>query len=284
VGKALKSYADWRLQESMIEYNFYNRRFKRLLETMFTWNKLPDGIPERYIEQSLYETGLIIFYKSAIGYVVTRATPIGLNLYNEPTGYRAYGANGLLNEFVKAKDCVPIWNDYSREGNIQNVHFFAKRISNIEKTIDINLENLKQPIMVTCSENQRDSVKTVMGMRSNGDPLIFVDEEFHNMNGIKVWDMHATNNVPTLEDTKRDLINEALTFFGIKNVPVKKKERMITSEANQAEEQVFLNSNVMYRPRQLAVEAINTKFDLDIELAFSQDIDDNIKALGVDNG
>lgn len=284
MGKKLKSYADWRLQENLFEYNFYTEKFKRLLMTMFKWENLPDGIVERYIEESLYNNGLVIFFKSNSGitkgsYVVTRATPIGFNIYNEPTGYRAYSDNGLLNEFVKACDCVPIWNDYMRNGNVSNVNFFAKRISNIEKTIDCNLEQLKQPTLIACPEGQRETVKAVFAKKSNGEPLILVDDDFNANSNIKVFDLHAVNHISDLEDTKHEIINEALTFFGVKNVPVSKKERLIVSEAEQSEEQTWLNGNVMYRPRQIAVEQINAKFGLDIKVSLSHEVKEMVEEL-----
>ena len=153
MGKTLKTYAEWRLQENLVDYSFYAKRFKRLLLTMFNWENLPDGISVRYLEETLYENGLAIFYKSDSGitkgsYIITKATPINLNLYGEPVGYRAYSANGIINETIKACDCVPIWNDYLREPNIGNVNFFAKRLSNIEKTIDCNLEQMKTPVII----------------------------------------------------------------------------------------------------------------------------------------
>lgn len=277
MGKTLKSYADWRLQENMAEYNFYCEKFKRLLMTMFKWENLPDGIVERFLEESLYHTGLVIFFKSNSGitkgsFVVARATPMGFNIYNEPTGYRAYSDSGLLNEYVKAIDCVPIWNDYMRKGNVSNVNFFAKRISNIEKTIDCNLEQLKQPTLVTCPEGQKETVKAVFAKKSNGEPLIMVDDDFNSTNNIRVFDLNAKNNISDLEDTKHEIINEALTFFGVKNVPVSKKERLIVTEAEQNEEQTWLNSNVMFRPRKIAVDQINERFGLNITIGLSHDV------------
>lgn len=284
MGKTLKSYADWRLRESMLEFDFYRRKLERLLLTMFTWENLPDGISERYLERSLYETGLVIFYKSNSGFtkgsfVIAKATPIGYNAYNEPTGFRAYSDNGIINEMVKACDCVPIWNDYQRMGNISNVNYYAKRISNIEKTIDINLEQLKTPTIVTCPEGQKESVKAVFAKKTNGEPLILVDEDFMSTNSIKVFDLKATNHIPQLSESKREIISDALTFFGVNNVPVSKKERLIVSESEQNDEQIWLNTNVMYRPRALAVKEINEKFGLSITLSLSNDLRANVENL-----
>ena len=50
MGKAYKSYADYRLAQNMIEFEFYHDSFKRLLLTMIEWKGLPDGMSQRFIE------------------------------------------------------------------------------------------------------------------------------------------------------------------------------------------------------------------------------------------
>ena len=170
------------------------------------------------------------------------------------------------------------------QGNISNVNYFAKRISNIDKTIDINLEHLKTPTLVSCPEGQVETIKQFYKKKTNGEPLIITDEDFMSSNSIKVFDLKASNHIPQLTETKRDIINEALTFFGINNVPINKKERLITSESDQNNEQIYLNSNIMLRPRELAVEEINSKFGLDLSVSLSSKVLEEIKRLrGEDN-
>lgn len=272
MGKKLKSFAEWRLQENMAEYIFYRRKFERLLLTMFDWKNLPDNISERFIEDKLYRNGLLIFYKSpSMGfYVVSQATPIGLNEYEEPVGYRAYSADGKRNEYVKASECVPIWNDYFREGNVGNVNFFAKRLSNIEKTIDINLEQLKNPYIVSCPEGQIETVKAVFAKKTDGVPYILTNEDYAKNVKVNVMNLEIKDHTSDLEDVKHEIINEALTFFGVNNVNVIKKERLVTGEAEQNDEQIFLNRNVMLKARREAVEKINEKFKLEIEVGLAK--------------
>jgi len=272
MGKALKSFAEWRLTENMREYNFYFKKYKRLLMSMFEWDNLPDGISSRFIEDKLFYNGLLIFYKSPIlgFYVVAQATPIGLNDYEEPTGYRAFGVN-KINEYVKPSDCVPIWNDMFIEGNVSNVNFFAKSLSNIKKTIDVNLEQLKNPNIISCAEGQRETVKQVMAQKTDGVPYIFVNEDFTSLNTVSVLNMNIKNHTKELQEVATTIENEGMTFFGINNVNVVKRERVNTSEADQNNEQITLNKKSMLRARKLAVDRINEKFGLNIILTVAQD-------------
>lgn len=278
MGKALKSFAQWRLEENLREYNFYFKNYKRLLLSMFEWCNLPNGISARFIEDKLFHNGLLLFFKSkTLGfYVVTQATPIGLNAYEEPTGYRAYSVNGL-NEYVKPSDCVPIWNDMFIESNVANVNFFAKRLSNIQKTVDINLEQLKNPYIISCPEGQKETVKQVMQDKTNGVPYIFTSDDFHDMVKVNVFNLNIQNHTKDLEDVKHGVKNEGLTFFGINNVNVLKRERLVTGEAEQNDEQILINKNSMYKARKKAVEEINEKFGLNIEVCISSQLEQEIE-------
>jgi hypothetical protein len=287
MGKAMRSYAEWRLSENMMEYNFYFKKFKRLLMAMFKWNNLPDNISSRFIEDKLFYNGLLIFFKSkTLGFhVVTQATPIGLNAYEEPTGYRAYAVNGL-NEQVLPSECVAIWNDLFIEPNINNVNFFAKRLSNIIKTFDCNLEQLKNPYLIACPESQKETARQAMKQKTNGEPYIFVNDNFGEMVKINVFDLHAQNHTKELEDVKHSIENEALTFFGINNVNVVKRERLTTSEADQNDEQILFNKNSMLEARKKACKEIKEKFGIDVTVEISKDIEQELQAFlgGDDNG
>lgn len=277
MGKALQSFAEWRLLENLREYDFYFKKYKKLLLSMFKWDNLPDGISSRFIEDKLFHNGELIFFKSKMGfYVVSQCTEIGLNDYEEPTGYRAYGIN-KINELVLAKDCVPIWNDLFKEGNAHNVHFFAKRLSNIEKTIDVNLEQLKNPYIVSCPEGQRETVKQIMKQKTEGVPYIFTSDDFNGLSDIHVFDLNIKNHTKELMEVKHTYENEGLTFFGINNVNILKRERLTSGETEQNDEQIKFNKQSMLYARQQAVEKINEKFNQNIKISINNYIADKLE-------
>jgi hypothetical protein len=277
MGKALKSYAEWRLQESLKEYNFYFKKYKRLIMSLFKWTNLPDGISERFIEDKLFNNGILIFFKSDMGfYVVSQASSVGLNDYEEPTGYHAISVN-KIHQYVKSQDCVPIWNDMFMESNAGNVNFFAKRLSNIQKTFDINLEQLKNPYIISCPEGQRTTVKQVLKEKSDGVPYIITSDDFNDMVHINVFNLNIQNHTKELQDVKNSIINEGLTFFGIGNVDVLKRERLTSAEGEQNDDQISLNRTSMFKARQKAVDEINKKFNLNIKVEISPDISSELE-------
>ena len=267
--KASTSYAEWRLRESLLEQSFYEQKYKRLLTSMFEWDNLPDGISYRFIEKYLYSHGCVVFFKNSMGFFqVARATIMHRNCYEEPVAFKTYDITGHQ-EIVKACDCVAIYNNAFMEGEALNVQFFAKRLSNIEKTIDCNLQQLKHPTIVACPESQVETVRAFYAKMQNGEPFIPVDSSFFEENRWEVWDMKAQNHVRELQEVKHDYENEGLTFFGINNVNILKRERLITGEANQNNEQIELMKNTRYRARFEAVQQINEKWGLDIKVRLS---------------
>ena len=274
MSRKLKSYAEWRRQENLEEYTFYTKKLERLLLTMFEWDGLPSGISQRFLEETLYKEGVAVFYYDTdLGfYVVAKGTPIGINNYNEPTGFRVISTDNTINKILEAKDCIPIYNDYFMQGNEKNVHFFAKKLSEIEKTVNVNLEQLKHPYILACNEQQKETIQAVIEKKVNGEPYILVNDDFMNaVNSVKVFNLDIPDHTGDLQDLKHEYINEALTFFGINNVNVIKKERLVSGETDQNNEQIFLDRNVMLKARRDACKKINEKYNLDLSVSLATD-------------
>ena len=91
---------------------------------------------------------------------------------------------------------------------------------------------------------------------------------------LKVFSLDIQNHVDDLEDVKHEMINQGLTFFGINNVNVIKKERLVTGEAEQNNEQIYFNKNSMLKSRLLACNELNTKFNLNISVEITKESED----------
>lgn len=275
MGKSAKTYADWFTREQMAVYNFYYSELEELVKTMFVWKNLPLGCTQRYLENTLFESGCAVVFKDSDGVVkCAKAEPIGLNAYGEPLGFKPIALNGLTFGIpvVTEENCVPIYNNYFHKGSCSDIIFFAKKISNIEKTVDMNLEQLKNPFIIGCADGQVKTVELMLSKKCEGQPYILGANDVMNNLDIKLFNLEVKNNTGDLQDTKHEYKNEALTFFGINNVNVIKKERLITGEANQNNEEIALHRNSRYRTRNDACLAIKEKFGIDISVDISPDL------------
>lgn len=274
MGKTLKSYADYRLQENLYEYDFYKTQLELYCLSMFKWTGLPETISTRFLERSLFYNGYVIFFKSKDldCFVVANATAIGLNDYEEPTAYRARGVN-KINELVKVSECVVIRNNVMWRGNISSVNFFAKELSNIKKTFDLNLEQLKNPYIIECDEGQLTTVQNIMRKKQNGEPYIFARKDVTKQFNLTTTDLKIQNYTQQLLDVQSSVESKAKTHFGINNNNVFKRERLVSNETNQNNEEIELNRKLMLDERKKACKEIKEMFNIQIDVEFILDSD-----------
>src|SRR5665647_573618 len=134
---------------------------KELFITQFKWNNLPTTVNPRYLELALFDYGKVVFFKDdEIGILALKATQVGtLNVYYEPTQIKAFGGNGYQKNLTNFKNCVVVYNNYVRDTPQIRMMDYAKRIYNIEKTIDINVQQQKTPMIIKTSKKQQLTVR-----------------------------------------------------------------------------------------------------------------------------
>lgn len=256
MGKAIKSWADWRIKKSQEELTFYRRKYRNLVKNMFVWKNLPCGIPARYIEEQLYYEGFCIFFQLPNGaFAVSNATCVGLNMYNEPTGFHV--TNKDINLHLKSSDCVVIYNDINRENSAYQVNFYANKINDIERTLDCNLQQLKNPTFFIVPENQKESFKKMIKLKEEGVNIIPVSEDFNKLIDVKNFNLNPQNYTKELIEIRQTRENEFLTTLGIDNCNILKRERLTSGEVEQNNEQINLIKLGKLDERKKACEKIN---------------------------
>src|SRR5699024_2617597 len=74
-----------------------------------------------------------------------------------------------------------------------------------------------------------------------------------------------------LEQDRMDIYNEFLTYFGINNVNIQKKERLITNEANANDELIMHNRNKFLKPRKESAKIISELWDREINVGVNEE-------------
>ena len=262
---------DTSLAMNNASYMFYFNRLKELALSMFEWKNLPDTCDERFLELALFDCGQVLFFKDEeMGYLALRCTVNGgFNVYNIPIKRRAYAVNGYHNNLT-IEDSVIIYNNYLRINTVDAMRLYAMRLWEYDCIIDVNARAQKTPVLLHCSENERLSVANAYKEFDGNSPVIYADKnlDLKNFNVLKTDAPYVADKMYTL---KTQIWNEALTYLGISNLNIQKKERLVADEVVRNQGGTIASRYSRLNSRRMAAEAINKMFGLDIEVNFRQD-------------
>lgn len=249
----------------------YLNRLKEYALNMFEWINLPKTVDARFIELVLFEEGKINFFEDRlIGFLALRVNESGKqNVYNEFDKKHIYANNGF-SRVRNLRNSVTIYNNYLRTPTYITVNLYAIRLARVTRAIDLNIEAQKTPVLITCPENQKLSLKNVYEQYKGNAPVIYTDSEF-NLDSIKVLKTDAPFVVDKLTLYKHDIWNEVMTFLGVNNSNQDKKERLVANEVDANDEQIEQARFNMLDARKDACKKINDMFGLNIDVKFRND-------------
>lgn len=249
----------------------YYNRLTELSISMFEWKNLPDTIDPRFLELILFGDGMAVFFKDdTLGFLALR-TMIGgrLDVYQIPTQRTAYAANGF-NQPLDETNSVIIFNNMLHTNSMLDVEQFSKRLWNLDRVIDVNANAQKTPILIACDETQRLTLKNLYSKYEGNEPVIFGDRNL-NPNALKVLTTGAPYVADKIYQLKVQIWNEALTYLGISNINITKKERLITDEVTRNQGGTIASRYSRLEARRQACRQINKMFGLEIWCDYRED-------------
>ena len=252
-------------------YMFYFNRLKELALSMFEWKNLPDTCDERFLELALFENGQAVFFEDEVmGYLALRTTISGpFSVYNVPTKRRAYAVNGYHKNLTN-EDSVLIYNNYLRLNTVDIVRLYAQRLWDLDQIIDVNARAQKTPVLLHCSENERVTLLNAYEQFDGNEPVIYADKNL-DLKNFTVFKTDAPYIADKIYQLKTQIWNEALTYFGISNLNIQKKERLVADEVVRNQGGTIASRYSRLNARRMAAEQINNMFGLDIEVNYRQD-------------
>lgn len=255
-------------------YMQYYNRLTELALSMFEWKNLPKTVDQRFLEMCLFSDGMCVFFEDEVlGYLGLRCMIGGkLNVYQIPTDRRAYATNGYQKE-LDGTNSVIIFNNYLHTNSMLDVEMFSKRLYNLDRAIDVNANAQKTPVLIQCDESQRLTMKNLYKQYEGNEPFIFGSKGL-DANGLKVLQTGAPYVADKLYELKTQIWNEALTYLGISNINVVKKERMITDEVTRNQGGTVASRYSRLESRRQACKQINEMFGLDIWVEYREDFQD----------
>lgn len=267
-----------------VTMDYYYNRLKEIAISCFEWENVPDTVNIRYLEMVLFEQGWVTFFKDEVlGYLALNATLQGqLNVYGEPNETRAYASNGY-NKKLNSENSVIIYNNMLHTNTVDTCRMFAMRLANIDRTIDININAQKTPVLIKSSENERLSMQNLYMQYDGNMPFIFGSDQLQADN-FTVLKTDAPFVGQQLYELKTNIWNDALTFLGIANVNITKRERLVSDEVNCSQGGSIVSRFSRLDVRKEACEKINKMFELNMNVDFREELDTNMYGSTMNGG
>ena len=142
------------------------------------------------------------------------------------------------------------------------MELFAFRLYEASRVCDINITSQKTPVLLVADETQRLFLENLYQQYNGNQPFIFGDKDQLGENTIKCINTQAPYVADKITEYKKEIWNEALTFLGVNNIMLEKKERLVTDEANSNNELINLNLESFLAPRLEACRQFNEKYGL----------------------
>lgn len=240
-------------------------KYQLISVNAFEWEGLPDGIEERHIEKTLFLYGKAVFFKRPqASFMCLQAQESGeVNVYGDPLGYIAQGVG--YHHRCRADECVIIENNKLRLPTDPFVMFYVNKLTEAERTMDVNIKACKTPVVFACDDKDVLSFKRMFQQVDGNTPAIFADRGL-NLDAVQAFQTGVKFLGKELQDYANSVENKLLTFLGLNNTPVDKKERLITDEAQANDELIASFADLQLEARQRAAAAINEMFGLNISV------------------
>ena len=271
-----------------VTYSTWFNRLYNIAISRFEWLNLPDTCNEKFIEQVLFFNGFMVGYKDTAlnSFLIMPCTNNSvLDIFGYPAKVNAYGYNGYMTQNLTPytitlgqeptrADAALLYANYSRCPDLPAVLYFARKLTKIDRTIDVNINVQKTPYIISCGENQRLTVANMFKQVDNFEPAI-ITTKFYGLNGekpINVMDLKPPFVADKMQTLKRQVYQEALTYLGIEANTSEKAERQVTEEltANMGETESMRQSPLASR-KQFCKE-FNKIYGTNIDVKFRSDL------------
>lgn len=218
-----------------------------------------------YFLEHLFLDGYICITYSVLGYIPLKCGFSGFNVFNHPTECNI--AVPELGSFTRkiGTECSLVKISYDFHGINEQLARYAYLLASCDSAIAVNLMNTKVTMVGgVSSQKEAKELKKMYDKISMGEPAVYVSEAIAD----KFTYLPAKQNyiADMVQDTKRTIINEFLTEWGINNANTDKKERLVSDEVNANNEEINANIQSIIDNITEGFELANRLFNLQLKV------------------
>lgn len=267
------------LFDYLCEYTFVR------LQSMFSYNNLPDTIPQKWLEKYLQRNGQCAIAKDSKGdvYALLGSPGRELDPYYQPTYYVVanpalnFGNTGHSAEFEIGKDCVLARNDYEMVGLTPLVSRYCGLLAENYVTMRISDIVMRSQFLLSAPDNSSyESALTYMKQLEDGNVGVIADNPFFE--GVKLQSStHGSSDyMIQFIELHQYLLGSMYNELGLGATFNMKREAISASELGANDDILMPMIDDMLRQRRIMCDEVNEMFDLDISVDFGSSWHSNI--------
>ena len=247
-------------------------------QCMFTWNGLPDSIPQRVLELYLQVNGNVCFYEyNDTLYVFTGGLGGEPNPYYMPTIYTV--ANPAL-KFSKTlridEECIVVPNDSLYMGLMPLCKRYGTMLTEVELSLDIANVNSRIVDLISASDDRTyESALEYLRKVRKGEPGIIAENAF--LEGVRVqpYGVSGVHGITDLIELEQYIKASWYNELGLNANYNMKRESLNTSESQMNNDALYPLIDDMLRQRQIGCDKVNSMFGTNISVQLSSSWEDN---------
>lgn len=271
------------------EYKYWFRSLLQKIDSSIVFKGLPEDWPQDYFLFCLWSLGYVAIFRSErFGDTKTKvafapATVSQYDFYYQPV--KALVCNHLFEkQFTIHKDCeiLKLTPDcYWKGGCLDIIDWYATRLAELTKGIDMGLINAKVPLMgIPKNQAAAQQLKAIYDKVQAGEPLVLFDDKsdkFDEVMPSKEPFFSWTNNfretyiVPELLENMETIMNQFYMEIGL---PVPntqdKKAHLLQSEVDFQSVQSQARLKTWVTTLNESFEYINAMFGLNLEVEIDE--------------
>lgn len=251
--------------------------YYNIATSVYKFKEMPKEIPIRYPEKWYYENGMCVFMEVPnAGYAClpVMTGSIQKNMYGEPAEWKAVAVGdlaGLVGSMkLNDKNSVLMRNDMLYRPTQPYVDVLIKQLVNVELTTRLNINAQKSPVWI---KSRDEDV-----LRNKNAFLEFYEclpAQFHDTMSPETLEFF-NSGISFIGNELADLYNvydyRIMSYLGIDNPGVDKKERMLVSESESKNDKIMLIRNARLEQRKIACEKINEIFGLNVSVEVNEEL------------
>lgn len=267
----------WLIKQTCIE----------ILASMFTYEGLPDSIPEEFVEQFLIMNGSTagwrydgsdekFFDKLIVSIGDSADAP---NVYGIGKKYIAATQNGYVKTLTPDEDGVIIWNNSTKTSDMGIINAFADMITEEVLSLKSNIYySRNKPVFKANTDIEKNAIREAFNnIKNDLEPIVITSNNvLEQLDGadeaIKVLDITDVQNADKIQYIVKaidDTFRWFFTFYGQSVQGNGKMAQQTVKEVDGSTSLSFIYPNDRLKQRQKGFDKFNKLFGTEISVRYS---------------